>query len=203
MRIGDDRAVAGEMLGGRRHAGGAHALHAGDGEARDGLRVAVIGAVADHLAHAVVEVDAGREAQVDADRAQLGGEQPAALPGQATAGFGIEVVDVADRALRRQHGEPAAEALHAAALVVHRHEQRRLAHGVDLAHQRLELARCCRSCGVNRITEPTSGWASTRRSSAVSSCAGHVDHQRPERHGAAPRRARPLRATGALARLEL
>ena len=47
--------------------------------------IAVERAVANHLAHPVVQVHAGREAHVDAGGAQFGGEEPAALPGEPAA----------------------------------------------------------------------------------------------------------------------
>jgi hypothetical protein len=40
VRIGDDRAVPGKVLGGGGHPGGPHALHARDREARDRLNAA-------------------------------------------------------------------------------------------------------------------------------------------------------------------
>ena len=64
--FGHDRSMPRKVLRGRGHARLAHALHRGHREARDHLRVVVIGAVADDLAYAVVEVDTGGKAQVHA-----------------------------------------------------------------------------------------------------------------------------------------
>ena len=76
------------------------------------------GAIADDLAHAVVEIDAGRERQIHAMRAQLGGHEPAHGARQREAMPGIEVEFVADAARRRQQREVRAEALHAPAFLV-------------------------------------------------------------------------------------
>ena len=59
--------------------------------------------------------------------------------GEPPPGLRIEVVGAPDRALRRQHREPVAKALHASAFVVDGDEQRRRAQRADLAHQLLEL----------------------------------------------------------------
>ena len=122
MRVGYDRAMTWEMLRRRHHPRGAHALHRRDRKPRDDLRIAVIGAVTNHFADAMIEIDARREAQVDAYGAQLGSQDPASLPSEPAARLGIEVVRMADRPLWRQLGEPVAEPLHAAAFVVDRHE---------------------------------------------------------------------------------
>jgi hypothetical protein len=71
VRIGHHEAMAGEMFGGGRHARLPHAAHEGDGEFRDYLRVAMKGAIADHRAHAIVEIDTGGETHIDADGAQF------------------------------------------------------------------------------------------------------------------------------------
>ena len=77
VRIGDHGAVPGKMFGGGRHAGVLHALHVGQRELRHGLGLRMKRAIADDFAHAVVEIDAGRERQIDAVGAQLGGHEPA------------------------------------------------------------------------------------------------------------------------------
>ena len=89
-------------------------------------------AVADHAAFAVVEIEHGREAEVDAAGAQLGGEHVAggtrrlerAHRAGAAAGAGVVHPHLAERAHRRQLGEAvAAKALDAAALVVDADQQ--------------------------------------------------------------------------------
>ena len=99
---------------------------------RHDARIAVERAVADHAACAVVEVEHRREAEIDAARAQLGGEHVAARTGRlerahragAAAPARIVHPDLAERAHRRDLGEAvAAEALDAAAFVVDADEQ--------------------------------------------------------------------------------
>ena len=90
------------------------------------------GAVADHAAGAVVEVEHRREAEVDAAGAQLGGEDVAGRArglegahgaGAAAAGAVVHP-HLAEHAHRRQRGEAvAAEALDATAFVVDADEQ--------------------------------------------------------------------------------
>ena len=96
-------------------------------------------AVADHLGETEVAVDAGREAHVDPDRAQLGRHEPT----QRRRGFQrallILVVEAAERAKRRQGEERLAEALHAPAFVVDGDEQRRRADRVQVGDEVLEL----------------------------------------------------------------
>ena len=77
VRIRDHGAVTGKMFGGGGHAGVLHAGHVGERELRHGFGLGMERAIADDLADAVVEIDAGRERQVDAVRAQLGGHEPA------------------------------------------------------------------------------------------------------------------------------
>ena len=120
VRVGDHGAVTGKMLGGGGHAGVLHALHVGQRELRDRLGLRMERAIADDLAHAVVEIDAGREGQIHAVRAQLGGHEPAHGTRQRQALPGVEVEFVADAPRRRQRRESRAEALHAPAFLVDR-----------------------------------------------------------------------------------
>ncbi len=78
MRIGDHRAMPRKVLGDRRHARLAHARHVRpppSAATASGSRVE--GSIADDLADAVVEIDAGREAEIHAHGAQFAGHQPA------------------------------------------------------------------------------------------------------------------------------
>ena len=77
VAVGLDEAVPGEVLAAVGHAGQQQAVHQALGQQRDDARVAVEGAVADHAAAAVVEVEHRREAEVDAAGAQLGAEHVA------------------------------------------------------------------------------------------------------------------------------
>ena len=80
-----------------RHAGLQQAVHQALGEHRDDARVAVEGAVADHAAAAVVEVEHRREAEVDAAGAQLGAEHVAGGGG----GLGARIAPRRRRRRRR------------------------------------------------------------------------------------------------------
>jgi hypothetical protein len=126
MGIGDDKAVAGEMLADVGHAGAAQAGNQGAGERRHRGRIAMEGAVADDFAGAVVEIEHRREAEIDAASAQLGGQHIARGRCRVQGARGIAVPQRADRAHRRQHGKSMAEALHAATFVVDGDQQRRL-----------------------------------------------------------------------------
>ena len=182
VRVGDHGPVAREVLRGRGHPRRAHALHAGQRQRRDDLGIAMVSAIPDDLADAVVEIHTGRETQVDAGGAQLRCEQPAALPGKAAPGLRIQIVGVADRALRWQRGEGLAEALDAAALVIHRHEQRGTADRADLRDQRLELRRAL----VVAAEQDHRADQRMRQHATVlvgEARARHVDHQRSQRHG--------------------
>ena len=98
---------------------------------RDDARVAVEGAVADHAAAAVVEVEHRREAEVDAAGAQLGAEHVAGGGGGSIARMApvpraaaVVHPHLAERAHRRQVREAVgAKALHAAAFVVDADQQ--------------------------------------------------------------------------------
>ena len=169
------------MLGGRRHAGLAHALHCGDRQACDHLCIAVECAVADDLAYAVVEVDTGRKAQVDAHGAQFRREQPAALRGEPPAGLRVRIVEPPDQARGRQLREAGAEALYPPAFLVDGDEQRRRAHRADVAHQLLELLHAGvvareKNHGADQwMTQHLAVLGRERR-------ARNVDHDRPKGH---------------------
>ena len=97
-------------------------------------------AVADDLGEAAIEIDARREAHVDADGAQLGRHEPAARRRPpSSARSRSSSYSLPERAQRRQAEERLAEALHAAAFLIDGDEQRRLANRVDLGNQRREL----------------------------------------------------------------
>ena len=120
-----------EVLAAVAHAGFEQAVHQALGERGDDARVAMEGAVADHAAAAVVEVEHRREAEVDAAGAQLAREHMAGggggLEGAHRAGARSAAAVVhphlAEHAHRRQLGEAvAAEALHPAAFVIDAHQ---------------------------------------------------------------------------------
>ena len=146
VRVAMRAGVRREMLRRDRHARLLRARGEAARERRDGRCFAMQSAVADDFSEAEVEVHAGREAHVDADGAQLGGHEPAARAGRPERQIAVLVVEPAERAERRQAEERLAKALHATALVIDRHEQRRLAHGMDVRHQAPRAARRSRSC---------------------------------------------------------
>ena len=147
-----------------------------------GLGTGVKGAVADDLADAAVEVEHRREAEIDPDGAQFGRHQPAAGLRQAAGALGVLVVDAPEFADRRQRGKAVAKALHPPAFVVHRHQQLRLALGVDVAHQRLDLfgrlvvARKQDDAADQRMLEPLALLRDQFQPL-------HIEHDRAERHG--------------------
>src|SRR3546814_2978636 len=73
------RAVAGEVLDRRRHAGLVHAADVGAGELGDHLRILGKRAVSDGEV-AAAQVDHRREAQVDATGEHFAGHDPGVLP---------------------------------------------------------------------------------------------------------------------------
>ena len=145
-----------------------------------GLRVER--AVADDFADAVVEIHAGRERQVHAMRAQLGGHQPAHGAGQLQTLFGVEVIGMTDAPRRRQQRELRTEALHAPALLVHGHDQRRVAHRVDIGHQ---LAQLLRGLVVAREEDDAADERMAQDLAVLGREleAGDIDHQWAQGHG--------------------
>ena len=101
--------------------------------------IAVERAIADHTADAVVEIDAGRETHINADRSQLRRHEPAALPGEMPTGLRVEIVFATDRAHRRQHREALAKALHPAAFMVDRDQRRRRSRRAYVRNEALDL----------------------------------------------------------------
>ena len=128
MRIGDHRPMAGKMLGDRRHPRLAHAEQGGHGQSGRGIRIAVEGAIADDLAHPIIQVDAGRKAEIHAHGAQFGGHQPAHRLGQREPVAPVLIVAPAQEARGRKAGKSLAKALHPPAFVIHRDQQMRRAH---------------------------------------------------------------------------
>ena len=105
---------------------------------------------ADHGRSAVVDVEHGREGEVDAAGAKLGGKHET---GRLEARLGVLVRR--DLGHGGHIGEFGAEALHAAALMVDADEDART-HGVDFVAQRPELFPVPVVAG-ERITMPVIG----------------------------------------------
>ena len=135
VRVRHDRPMTREMFGRRRHAGAAHSGLIGDRQRTDHRRVGMQCPVPDDLAHPVVEIDAGRERQIDAVCAQFRRHQPAELPRQRRPGLRVGIMFMADTAQRRQLGEPRAEALDPPAFVIDADDQRRRTHRMDIGDQ--------------------------------------------------------------------
>ena len=173
------------MLGGGRHAGIAHAVHVGHGQLAHRGGAAVEGAIADDFRQAVVEIHAGREGNIEAAGQQLRGHEPAVPARERQPRIAIEVELMADEAQRRQRREPRAEALHAPAFVIDRHQQPRTAHRMDLCHEPLQLLR------VGVVAREQDDAADQRMDQHLAILgrqflAGDVDHQWSERHCALP-----------------
>src|SRR5690606_10108134 len=119
----EHRAVPGEVLEGRGHAGLVHAFDVGTGEGGDYLRVGRERAVADG-AVAATEVDHRREAQVHAAGAHFAGHQPGVLARELQRVLAVAGVELAETFQRRQRGVALAEALYTAAFLVDANELR-------------------------------------------------------------------------------
>ncbi len=139
--VRDDRAVTRKVFRDRRHADAAQAAGELRRQVRDDLGLRVECAVPDDIADAPVEVHAGRETQVDATGPQFRGDEPARLPRKGERGIRICAVLAADDAHGRDGREAVTKPLHAAALVVHRDDQRRAAQRTHLVDEIGKLLR--------------------------------------------------------------
>ena len=181
VRIRHHVTVSGEVLGGSRHASFFQAAHERDGQFRHGLGRTVKRTVADDFAGAEVEIHYRRERQVDANGPQFRTQQPAHLPRQMAARLPVAVPGMANDPHVRNARKPFAEALHAPAFVVDGHQQRRAAHGTDVAHQRRHLlgafvvAREQDDGPDQRMFEYFAVFRGEPRT-------GHIDHQGSKRH---------------------
>jgi hypothetical protein len=125
MRVGAHRAVSGEMLGHRGHAGFAHSREASRREGRYRIGIAVEGSIADDFAQTVIEVDAGGEAEIDSDRPQLSGKEPPHRVRTAQPLLPILIESPANQARRGQCRKALSKALHTPTLVIRRDQQMR------------------------------------------------------------------------------
>ena len=141
MRIGLRVAMAGKMLGDGRHAALRESLHQASAQRADGGGIEVQRAIADHRAAAIVEIEHRREAEVDAVGAELGRDDVADRAGGLFGEITVAIPQSSERAHRRNGGEALAKALHAPALVIDAHRQRRLAQPLDVRGERGELFR--------------------------------------------------------------
>ena len=152
----------------------------------DDARIAVEGAVADHAAAAVVEVEHRREAEVDAAGAQLGAEHVAGRARRLERAHGAGA-----GAARRRRPSTSRRGRASAAACVKPSLRKRCTRPPSWSTQtsrsgRIDLTsavssvswRRSRQLRANRISPPVSGWARRRRSSASSAEAGDVEDDR-------------------------
>jgi hypothetical protein len=115
-------------------------------------------------------------------RPQLRRHQPAECARERAACAEVEVELVPNAPRGRQHGESGAEALHASALLVHRHDEWRRAHRVYRAHERSQLLR------IEVVAREQDHTADERVSQQLAFLGKElgpreVDHQRAKTHG--------------------
>ena len=180
VRVGDHRPMTGKVLGDRRHAGLAHTHHVGGRQSPYAVRVPMERAVADDLAHPVVQIDAGREAEVHAHGPQLACHEPTDGAGQRQGLAAVLVEPTPQGSRGGQSGEMVPEALHSAALMVDRHQQLRRAHGAELGGQRGNL----RGVAVIAGEEEHAAHQRVGQNLAVLRAQfrpGDVDHERAQR----------------------
>jgi len=146
VRVGLGPSVAGKVLADGRHARLREAGLQRLGQRRDHVRVLVERAVADDAGLAVVHVEHGREGEVDAVGLQLARDHVAAAPRGREGLRRVAVEQAPELAHRRDRGETVLEALHPAALVVHRDDERGLPQLADRVRQLDELKGRGRSC---------------------------------------------------------
>ena len=139
VRIGIGKAVAGEVLAAVGHAGQQQAVRHTAGQHGNHTRVMVEGPVANDGGTPPVQIQHRREGEVHPGGTQLLAHAPAHLSGLAAGRQHVRIPALAQGAHGGDGREALAEALHTAALVVHRHQQRRRANGMDLVGQRAQL----------------------------------------------------------------
>ena len=124
VRVGGDEAVPGKVLADCRHAAARKPRCKRRRQMRDRVRVAVKRAIADDRARAVIEVEHGREAEIDAVRGELALRTCARSASPRAPRRDVAVPHLAQRAHRRNRREAVAKALHAAAFVIDGDQQR-------------------------------------------------------------------------------
>ncbi|MNZ72480.1 hypothetical protein D3C78_908590 [compost metagenome] len=123
-----------EMFATGRHARRVHATDESPCQGRGALRVTFKGTTANHRTTLVIQVQHRGKAQVQTHRQHFSGHQPTALLGEV-----LGVIVIGNRPHRWQAHEALTQALHPAALLVHRQDQVR-ANGVDRGRQLTHLA---------------------------------------------------------------
>ncbi len=126
---------------------------------RDGVRVAVKRAISDDRARAVIDVEHGREAEIDSVPGELARQRAPEARRLARRARNVAVPHFAQRAHRRNRREAVAKALHAPAFVIDGDERRRRAQRADRRGQipqlraRLEIAREQDDAADERMSE--------------------------------------------------
>ncbi|MNE07041.1 hypothetical protein D3C80_996460 [compost metagenome] len=143
VRIRFSPAVAGEVLAGGSHPGAVHPADECTREQGSALGITFERTGANNGAALVIQVQHRGKAQVQANGQHFGGHDPAALLGQV---FGVRVVG--NGAHGGQSHESLAQALHAAALLIHRQQQIG-ANGANRCTQLAHLTRMLDVTGKN------------------------------------------------------
>src|SRR5207244_9124281 len=125
---------------------------------------------ADDRAHAEIEIQHRREAEIDAAIGEFIGDQPTPLLGLRKRIVAVHVIRFTQLAHRRNAREAVAKALHASTLVVDSDQKRRRAHRTDVTREARQLGprnviACKENCAADeRMREPITIGGSEDRS---------------------------------------
>src|SRR5712664_86552 len=180
MGIERRKAVTRKVLADRRHARGRETLHDAGAERADRVGVEVQRTVADGRAGAVIEVEHRREAEIDAVRGKLGGDDEGGAARRLARRVAVAVPELAELPHRRNRRETFAKSLYSPAFVVDADRQRRLAQALDVLGERAQLLR------ILVIARKQDHGADRRMPQALAFVVGHgaaldIEHHRPGR----------------------
>lgn len=181
MRIGADMPVPGKMFADRGHAAFVQPLYQCARQINDCERIRMQRAVANHGARAAVDIKHRGKAQIDSVRLQFRRDHEADMMRDMSCVILIDVPQSPEFAHRREQREMLPEPLHAAALMVDGNDQRRTAQPMNFGGQLHKLL----GCGVIAGKKDDSAGKRMQQPAAVlcrKAGAGHVEHDRPERH---------------------
>src|SRR6266513_473417 len=164
MGIEGRKAVTRKVLADRRHARGRESLH---------------DAGAEGCAGAVIEIEHRREAEIDAVRGKLRGDDVGGAARRLARRAALAVPPPTELAHRRDRGEAVAKPLYAPAFVVDADRQRRLAQPLDVLGERAQLLR------IFVIARKQDHGADRRMPQALAFAVGHgaaldIEHHRTE-----------------------
>ena len=145
-----DASVSRKVLSDSADPGVAHSPEKRARECGHDIRFPVEGAPPDHRAHAAIEVEHRREAEVDAARTQLDGHQPSTGTGGEACEARVPIMEIAVRRRRGQRAETVPKALHPPSFVIHSDENRRL---FQLVYGVAECAKAARATDSSGRTE--------------------------------------------------